>query len=373
MTTHHARTLDMLEPPQIFPPGRFGKGADLRVRKMKVGKPALEGVLNTIQCGDAANVLRQLPNRCADLIITSPPYYQQRRYNGSGVGIGQESHIDYYIEALMETFTECVRVLKPTGNIVYNLGDKYIDRSLSLVPFRFAIMVCERFNLRLVNEITWVKRNPTPRQFTRRLVSSTEPFFHFAMSDEYYYDRVNFCRSDTDAKTPRPGPNLGNRYRQLIRESKVLTDRQKSLARKELNEVIEEVRRGDIHSFRMKIRGTHAEAFGGEEGGRKSQMERKGFTIIRMRGEKMKRDVIEHPVETLKGNSHTAVFPLAIIQEMIRLLCPKKGFVIDPYVGSGTSAVAAIMEGRDYLGIDIDPEYCALSEGRIQKLKEESS
>ncbi len=67
--------------------------------------------------------------------------------------------------------------MKPTGNIVYNMGDKIIDGSMLLVPYRFALRVLEDYNLRLVNDITWVKSNPTPHQFSRRLIASTEPFF----------------------------------------------------------------------------------------------------------------------------------------------------------------------------------------------------
>ena len=269
------------------------------------------------------------------------------------------------MKALLDTFAECARVIKPTGSIVYNIGDKYLNRSLMLLPYRFAIMACERFNLRLVNEITWVKRNPTPRQFDRRLVSSTEPFFHFAVRDDYYYDRKNFCSAEREVKPSKPGANLGKRYRDLVHGSAILTETQKRLAYNELNEVIEEVRSGRIHGFRMKIKGIHAEAFGGQEGGRKGQMERKGFTIIRIKGEKMKRDAIESCVESLPGNGHTAVFPVAIIRELIRLLCPPGGLVIDPYIGSGTTAVAAIMEGRRYFGIEIDPAYHASAVERV--------
>ena len=121
----------------------------------------------------------------------------------------------------------------------------------------------------------------------------------------------------------------------------------------------------------MKIKGIHAEAFGGQEGGRKGQMDKKGFTIIRLKGGKMKRDVIETKVESLPGNGHTAIFPLEIIKEMIRLLSPNKGLVIDPYIGSGTTAVAAIMENRHYLGIDIDPNYCVSAMERISEAEKE--
>ena len=331
--------------------------------------PSVKAIANSVQCGDSAELLRDLPKHCVDLVITSPPYYLQRSYNGAEKSVGQESTPEEYLEALMTTFRQCVRVLKPTGNIVYNLGDKYLNGSLSLMPFRFAISICDKFELKLINEITWVKRNPTPRQFNRRLVASTEPFFHFALSDNYFYDRKGFLSSEKKPTRPAPTPKLGQKYRTLIDESVELTEQQKLLAHQELDDVIADVQNGKLFGFRMKIKGIHAGAFGGQEGGRKGQIERKGFTIIRMNGEKMKRDVIESTVETLPGNKHTAVFPLTIIRELVRLLCPKKGLVLDPYIGSGTTAVAAIREKRDYLGIEIDPVYCAYAQERIAQTR----
>ena len=329
----------------------------------------MRGILDSIQCGDAATLLKQLPGGCADLVVTSPPYYMQRTYNGSGLGIGQEKTPEYYLEALLETFAECARVVKPEGNIVFNIGDKYINRSLQLLPFRFATMACDRFSVKLVNEITWVKRNPTPRQFDRRLISSTEPFFHFVVSDNYYYDRKNFCKTEQEAGPSAPTPRLGERYRELVNGSDILSAFQKRLAHRELDAVIAEVHDRKISGFRMKIKGVHAEAFGGQEGGRKSQMDKKGFTIIRINGGKMKRDVLESKVESLPGNGHTAVFPIAIIKELVLLLSPDRGLVIDPYIGSGTTAVAAVMENRHYLGIDIDPNYCVSAKERVARVK----
>lgn len=330
---------------------------------------SIRKIHDTIQCGDAGQLLRHLPDDCADLVITSPPYFKQRSYNGHGFGIGREKHPELYLEALLETFEECVRAVKPTGSIVYNLGDKYLEASLALIPYRFALLACDRFNVKLVNEVTWVKRNPMPRQYDRRLVPSTEPFFHFALSGDYYYDRSSFCRSYGESR-PRAGANVGKRYFELIQESDKLTAFQKKVAEKELRKVIAETHNGTIAGFRMKIAGIHAEAFGGEGGGRKGQMDRDGFTIIRIKGEKIKRDIIETPVETIQGIRHTAVFPLSIIREFIKLLTPIGGLVIDPYVGSGTSAVAAVAEGRHYVGIDIDPSYCELAKDRIEKEKQ---
>ena len=97
--------------------------------------------------------------------------------------------------------------------------------------------------VRLVNEITWVKKNPTPRQFSRRLVSSTEPFFHFAKSDDYFYDPKAFL-AESRAQQPskkKTSTNIGQRYFELIDESD-LSEAEKAVARIELAEVIQEVK-----------------------------------------------------------------------------------------------------------------------------------
>lgn len=323
---------------------------------------------NTIQCGDSAFLLRQIPDASVDLLVTSPPYYMQRHYNMAGMTVGNEGCVDEYVDSLMEVFTEAVRVVKPTGSLVYNIGDKYVECSLLLVPFRFAIEATKKNSVRLVNNITWVKANPTPRQFTRRLVSSTEPFFHFAKTSDYYYDRNSFFEKKIPNNSHKPTGRLGEAYREKI-ENSDMSREQKENANIALDEVIAEVHAGEIQSFRMKIKGVHAEAFGGQEGGRKIQMERNGFTIIRLHGNSMKRDVMESPVESIPGLRHCAVFPQAIIQEVIKLLCPPGGIVLDPYMGSGTTALAAISEGRDFIGIDIDPDYCGIARERIEQCR----
>lgn len=311
--------------------------------------------------GDAYALIRQVPDNSVDLVVTSPPYFRQRDY---GAGIGSEDDVDAYVSNLVVMFRECVRVIRDTGSVVFNVGDKYINGSLLLVPFRFALAALETGIARLVNEITWVKQNPTPRQFRRRLVSSTEPFFHFVKTDDYYYDMDAFLRSERDDLSSRRRTNVGERYFRLIAESD-LTVEQKQLARASLEAVIAEVREGKIADFRMKIRGIHAAAFGGQDGGRKIQLERNGFTIIRILGNRIKRDLIESPVENVKGSIHPAVYPVRLIVEILNLLTRKGDLVLDPFMGSGSTAVACKRTERHYLGFDLNPEYCSEAERRL--------
>ena len=126
----------------------------------------VDAELNTIFCGDCLDILKDLPQNSVDLVVTSPPYFQQREYGGTG--IGNEKTVEEYIENLMRVFRECVRITKKTGSIVFNLGDKYIDGNLLLVPYRFAIEVQKEKQVKLINELTWVKINNSPNNDSKK-------------------------------------------------------------------------------------------------------------------------------------------------------------------------------------------------------------
>jgi len=352
------------------------KAKDQALITYSANRPAEMPFWDEIICGDSADLLKAIPANSVDLVITSPPYFQQREYDGGGVG--NEKKPDDYISAIMKIFRECVRVIKPTGSIVFNIGDKYEDSSLLLMPYRFAIAATEQCGVTLVNNVTWVKSNPTPRQFKRRLVSSTEPFFHFVKSQNYKYFIDEFLKPIDKPKTNGNGngngtsENVGKKYFSLIEQS-ALTQKQKEMARNALEEVIEEVRNGEIQGFRMKIRGIHSEPFGGQEGGRKIQLDKNGFTIIRIYGNPLKKDVIATPVESLKNCPHPAIYPVKIVDEFIKLLTQKGDIVLDPFVGSGSTAVAAFQNERAYIGFDISEEYCLYAQKRLSSIKHQLS
>ena len=325
--------------------------------------------IDQILCGDNLELIQKLPDCSIQLVITSPPYFQQRDYGG---GMGNEPEVNEYIDILLRLFRECVRVVKNDGSIVFNVGDKYQDSNLLLVPYRFALAATETGLVKLVNEVTWVKRNPTPRQFRRRLVSGTEPFFHFVKSDKYFYDLNAFLAEKRTLKqsNKKESTKVGRRYFELIAESE-LSKAEKTAARKELTEVIQEVLQGEIHDFRMKIRGIHAEPFGGQIGGRTLQLKNKGFTIIRMHGNKLKRDVIETSVAAVKGNKHPAIYPVEVVEEFLHLLTPSGSLVLDPFMGSGSTAVACKKLGRHYIGYDINAEYCEEARQRVSNTQDQ--
>ncbi len=145
----------------------------------------MKDLINQVIYEDSLTILKQIPDDSIDLIVTSPPYFQQRDYGNGTSEIGSEKTEEEYLENLFKVFHECVRVIKKTGIIVFNVGDKYINGGLLLIPFKFAIQVLEKEKIFLVNQITWNKPNPTPRQDQRKLIQATEPFFVFAKTKNY--------------------------------------------------------------------------------------------------------------------------------------------------------------------------------------------
>ena len=130
---------------------------------------------------------------------------------------------------------------------------------MRLIPYRFAIKALEKEKVFLVNDIKWIKLNPTPRQDKRKLIQSTEPFFVFAKSKKYYFDLTGYLKhldGLNKSRNSKPSKKLGMKYFELI-DTSDLSENEKENARNGLRAVIDDVHAGKISSFRMKIRGIH--------------------------------------------------------------------------------------------------------------------
>lgn len=146
--------------------------------------------------GDA----RDLPIKddSIDLIITSPPYFQKRDY-GLEDQIGQESTPEEYVNTLIECFDEWERVLKDTGTMFLNIGDKYKNRSKMGIPWKVAQAARNR-NWRVRNEIVWHKPNGVPTSANNRFTGRHESIFYLTPpgSNHYYFDKFGYekCYDD---------------------------------------------------------------------------------------------------------------------------------------------------------------------------------
>lgn len=324
--------------------------------------------VDKVICGDALEVLRLIPDGTVQVVITSPPYWHQRDY-GYG-GIGSEDDVESYIEALLAVLGECLRCLRQDGSIFFNLGDKYSNGGLMLLPWRFLLAAVSRFPIKLPNIITWVKSNPKPINCSRRLVASTEPFFHFVKSDKYYYCKESYLSGlERFRQKYSYGKNIGKKYRQMIDESPYLTDEERRRAHEAIDQAVEEFKRGEIATFRLKIRGTHPLTYQQAEAGKRVRFTTEPFRIIKHRFRPIKQDVLYCAVSIPPGIEHPAIFPEFLAEQLITLTSRPGDIVLDPFLGSGTVAIAAKKLGRHYIGIDINPEYCQLAEQRLAKIQ----
>src|SRR5215468_10756815 len=164
--------------------------------------------------GDARNL--PLPDASVDLVVTSPPYFGLRSYTDGGEHyagqLGSEATPAEYVAALVECTREWVRVLKPSGSMFINLGDKYgrgtrttmngtapknhlgpervaatgHDKSLLGLPWRYALACTDQLGLILRAEIIWAKPNGLPESVTDRVRRAHEQVFHLVKSPRYY-------------------------------------------------------------------------------------------------------------------------------------------------------------------------------------------
>jgi DNA modification methylase len=288
--------------------------------------------------GDAFSLIKAVTPATFDLVLTSPPYWGQRTYNGNhnwdilqdwaaendepeevppyewyvshGGSLGLEPYPHWYVSYLVEFFDAAKRALKPEGSLWVNIGDTYFarwasirdrgrqglgnnprqrrrvpmgsyrqEKQLLLIPARSAIAMQDRRWI-LRNDMIWYKPNVPPRPEKDRLRMAHEHFFHFVHRPKegrarYYYD---------------------------------------------LNE---------------------AEAAGTD------------VTIVNVKAGQ---------------DSHSATFPEALIRPRILSSCPPGGTVLDPFAGTGRTLTVALQHGRSAVGFELDSRFAKAARRGIQEI-----
>jgi site-specific DNA-methyltransferase (adenine-specific) len=290
----------------------------------------------TLLHGDAFDLIKKLPKKSVDLLITSPPYWGLRTYSGDhnwqildewtggkartgeaipdyqwyrehGGVLGLEPSPEWYISHLVELFELARTVVKPSGSMWINVGDTYFarwasirdkgrqglgghprqrrrvpmgdyrqEKQLLLIPSRFAIAMQERRWI-LRNDLIWHKPNVPPRPEKDRLRLAHEHFFHFVH---------------------RPTQGRARYYYDL----------------------------------------SHAERHGNDV-----------VSCFVRRGEA----------------DHTATFPEQLILPRILTSCPPGGTVLDPFAGTGRSLLVATRSGRSAVGFEVSPAYISIAENLL--------
>lgn len=142
--------------------------------------------------GDVIEKLKMLPDKSINCIVTSPPYWGQRDYGTKGQ-IGNEKTPEEYIKKMLDIANELKRVLIDGGVYFLNIGDKYIDKNLQMIPFRLAIEM-QKMGWAIRNVLIWRKTNAMPSSIKDRFSNTYEPIFLFVknpdnyLKPEYYFD-----------------------------------------------------------------------------------------------------------------------------------------------------------------------------------------
>jgi len=318
-------------------------------------------LMNKIINKDCTSGLKEIPEKTIQTCVTSPPYFGLRDYGVDGQ-LGLENTPDEYVQKMVEVFREVRRVLKDDGTLWLNLGDSYFSstkgsggsnpdksplqgykgkenaqggysiklspgelpikpKDLLGIPWRVAFALqADGWYLR--QDIIWHKPNPMPESVTDRCTKSHEYIFLLSKSPNYYFDNESIKESVTESSKKRAQYGWNGR---------------------QSTGTIETARNG---SGFQKLRET-------------------GASMSEMYGEKRnKRSVWTVATKPYK-EAHFAVFPDTLITPCILAGSKEGDIVLDPFMGSGTTAEVALRLGRQYLGFEINPEYVELAEKRL--------
>ena len=306
--------------------------------------------------GDCLTELKKLDSESINCCITSPPYWALRDYGVEGQ-LGLEPTFQEYITKLCDIFDEVKRVLRKDGTCWVNLGDTYggsgagtwqnkpadakskevytlpygksscskmrgtpQDKCLLQIPSRFSIEMCNRGWI-LRNTIIWQKQNCMPSSVKDRFTVDYECIFFFVKNKKYWFEQQHEPYVLNTDMAYRRKLRCGRKY-------------------------------GVKRPYKDNQPLSHS----------------KTPAVVNPQG-RNKRCVWNINTKPFKG-AHFAVFPEELIETPIKAGCPKGGVVMDIFSGAGTTGVVAKKLGREFIGIELNPEYMEMAEKRIANTQE---
>lgn len=315
--------------------------------------------LNRIHVGDARAVLRKLPSGYVDCVVTSPPYFRLRNYQHAQQ-LGLEQHVDDWVMNLRLVLSDVARVLTTTGTVWLNLGDGYSTgkegaprKSLLLGPERLALALT-RDGWLIRNKVIWAKRTPMPSAVPDRLTCSWEVVYLLTRSPNYSFDLDAIRQPHTSSKKPssKRGWSVPTAWRVTATSNSGLDELN---AEGRVGHPLGK-NPGDVwHLSTASYRGAHHAVF---------PLALAERPILASPEKRCARCRQPWERQRYRQLGHLAV------RGELRPTCACKapsepGVVLDPFIGSGTTAIAAERHGRDWIGIELNPGFARLAQERI--------
>lgn len=268
---------------------------------------ALESVASGVHHGDCLDVLTTFPNSCIDLIVTSPPYADQRATTYGGV------KPDDYVDWFLPRSEQFLRVLKTSGSFVLNIKEKAINGERHTYVLEL-ILALRKQGWLWTEEYVWHKRNCFPGKWPNRFRDAWERCLHFTKARQF--------KMNQEAVMVPMGDWAQTRLKSLGKNDSVRYDSQVG------------------NAFAKNI--------------------------ANWKGRDMAYPTNVLHLATECGNKgHSAAFPTALPQWFVRLFTNEGDMVLDPFVGSGTTIDAAVELGRRVVGIDTSAEFVAMCQEKV--------
>ena len=301
--------------------------------------------INKIYNEPCLETLKKMPNEFIDCVITSPPYWQLRDYGYNGQW-GLEPTFNQYLDNLWQMMDEIYRVLKSTGTVWINLGDTYNghkigntsnkgykentiinsfekekisgikNKCLLLIPHRFAIGCIDRGWI-LRNDIIWAKRNGMPEPVTDRFTKKHEYFFFMVKQDKYFFDLDSIRDKHKESSLQRIEYGWKSEHDSI---GKIDTDKMGDRFCNPLGK-----NPGDVSDFW---------------------------------------DIPTKP----SSSEHYASYNDSLIRKPILTGCPKDGIIYDPFMGTGSTAEAALRSQRKFIGSEMSEKYLKICNQRLSPI-----
>jgi site-specific DNA-methyltransferase (adenine-specific) len=286
---------------------------------------------NILYTGDSAKLLAdkaKFPDKSINLIITSPPYADKRKSTYGGI------HPDKYVEWFKPISKELHRILKDNGSFILNIKEhpKNGERGTYVLEL---ILEMKKQGWFWIEEYCWYKKNSFPGKWPNRFRDSWERCLHFTKKKNFkmYQEAVKVPIGDWAAK----------RFKSMSED-----------------DFIRRVSKNNSHLGRNVSNWLN-----------KKKVFPHNVIVFEEEHRLYLSNVVEAATESSSLKNHSAVFPIELPTWFIHLFTKEGDVVLDPFMGSGSTAVAALLNNRNYLGTEILPEYIKEAKKNLDEVETE--